>query len=377
VHPRFTFSSSYTEDYRFENRREEDVRNVSNNARYGVDATVNIQGIVRFFTRLRDEKKDTLASVGSPAWLAKQLEEFVLKLQNPSFSYSHLRNSNYLNVTERPDIRYQFGLDDSISSDLVTPGSFPGRGATDSYVVTSGLNLKFLTVQGAYNANTNRTFIFGNIETRVQSISYPNANIRLLRLEALPFLKSLAHQSSISSTFNQSVERRYQVGDSLVLQSDTKNFSFSPLASWQTNWVRGITSTVDLTYSETVTNDFQGLVALTTKSLTRGGSISLGYTFSAPRGLSLPFLKGVRFASSLAMNLGLSYNRNTNYSGYAGDLNTPIYDSSVLSADLGMSYNFSASITGGANFSYSQNNERVRNQDTKRVSLNIWTNINF
>jgi hypothetical protein len=350
---------------------------VSNNARYGVDATLNVQGIVRFFTGLRDEKNDTLASVGSPAWLAKQLESFVLKLQNPSFNYTRLRNSNYLNVTERPDIRYQFGLDDSIPSDLVTPGSFPGRGSTDSYGVSSGLTLKFLTLQGAYNANTNRTFVFGNIETRVQTVSYPNANFRLLRLETLPFLKGLAHQSSISSTFNQSIERRYQVGDSLVLQSDTKNLSFSPLASWQTNWVRGITSTVDLTYSETVTNEFQGLVPLTNRSLTRGGSVSLAYTFSAPRGLSLPLLKGVRFASSLAMNLGFSYNRNTNYSGYAGGTSTPIYDSSVLSADLGMSYNFSASITGGANFSYSQNNERIRNQDTKRVSLNIWTNINF
>ncbi len=378
IHPRLTFSSSYTEDYRFEIRREEDVRNVSNNARYSADATVNVQGIVRFFTGLRDEKKDSLASVGSPAWLAKQLEQFVLKLQNPSFSFSRVRNSNYLNVTQRPDIRYQFGLDDSIPSDLVTPGSFPGRGSTDSYGVTSGLNLNFLTLQGAYNANTNRTFVFGNIETRVQSISYPNASIRLLRLESfLPFLKGLAHQSSISTTFNQSIERRYQVGDSVVLQSDSKNISFTPLASWQTTWVRGITSTIDFTYSETVTNDFQGLVPLTGKSLSRGGSVSLAYTFSAPRGLSLPLLKGVRFASSLSMNLGLSYNRNTNYSGYEGDLNIPIYDSSILSANLDMSYKFSASITGGANFAYSQNNERVRNQDTKKVSLNIYTNINF
>jgi hypothetical protein len=134
---------------------------------------------------------------------------------------------------------------------------------------------------------------------------------------------------------------------------------------------------VDLTYSETVTNDYQGLRPLISRSLSRGGSVTLGYTFSAPRGLGLPLLKGVKFSSSLTTNLGISYNRNTNYSGYGGDLNTPIYDSSVLQADLGMSYNFSSSITGGANFSYSQNKESVRNQDTKRVSINIWTNINF
>ncbi|KPK64665.1 hypothetical protein AMJ83_00190 [candidate division WOR_3 bacterium SM23_42] len=377
ISPRLTFASSYTEDYRFEIRREEDLRNVSNTARYGVDVRMDLKRIVGFFTRLRDETKDSLVGVGSPAWLAKQLEQFVMKIQNPSFTFTRQRSSNYLNVKVRPELRYQFGFQDSIPSTDITPGSYPGRGSNDTYNVTSGIDFKFFSLQGGYNANINRSFVLGNVETRIEGISYPNANLRILRLEALPFLKNLTHSSSITAMFTRSIERRYQVGDSLVLQSDSKNTSFTPLVSWQTNWIKGISSTVDLTYSETVTNDYQGLRPLISRSLSRGGSVSLGYTFSAPRGLGLPLLKGVKFSSSLSTNLGISYNRNTNYSGYGADLNTPIYDSSVLQADLGMSYNFSSSITGGANFSYSQNKESVRNQDTKRVSVNIWTNINF
>jgi hypothetical protein len=146
------------------------------------------------------------------------------------------------------------------------------------------------------------------------------------------------------------------------------------LIGWQANWVKGISSNVDVTYAETNSTDFQAGFELPSKSLTRGASVSLAYTFSAPRGLGLPFLKGVKFASNLAVNLALSYNRNTNYSS---DLVDPIYDSSILQTDLGMSYNFSSSITGGASFSYSQNKESVRNQDTKRFGVNIWTNINF
>jgi hypothetical protein len=195
--------------------------------------------------------------------------------------------------------------------------------------------------------------------------------VRLTRLEALPFLKKYTYSSSINMLFNQTYESRFQ---DTVPQARSKTINFSPLIGWQTNWVKGITSTVDLNYSETNAVDIQGGFELPSRSLTRGASLSLAYTFSAPRGLSLPFLKGVKFASNLAINLGLSYNRNTNYSS---DLNNPIYDSSIMQGDLGMSYNFSSSITGGASFSYSQNKESVRNQDTKRFGVNIWTNINF
>jgi len=369
--PRLSFNASYTEDYRFEIRRDDDVRNVSNSARYGVDGTVNVVGMVKFFTRLRDETKDSLTAVGSPAWLAKQIEGFFDKLQNPTLSWMRQRSSNYLNVLKRPDIQYQFGLMDVIPAEDVAQGSYPGRGITDSYNATTGLNHRFLSVTGGYNANINRTFAYGNIETRTHSHSYPNINLRLAQLESLPFLKKYTHSSSINTLFNQTFERRFQ---DTTLQSNSKTISFAPLIGWQTNWVRGITSMVDVDYTETNSSDYQAGYELPSKSLSRGISMNIAYTFSAPRGLGLPFLKGVKFSSNLALNLGVSYNRSTNYSA---DLTDPIYDSSVLQSDIGMSYNFSSSVTGGANVSYSQSKESVRNQDTKRVGLNVWTNINF
>jgi len=43
-----------------------------------------------------------------------------------------------------------------------------------------------------------------------------------------------------------------------------------------------------------------------------------------------------------------------------------------------MSYNFSASITGGANFDYAENKDiNNPNASSKRVGLNVWANINF
>ena len=372
IRPRLSYNASYNEDYRFEIRQDDDLRNVSNNARYGVNGTVDVQRIVKFVTRLRDETKDSLAAVGSPAWLAKQVENFILRVQNPSLSWSRSKSSNYLSVRRRPDLEYQLGIVDTIPSDATSPNSYPGRSMSDSYNASSGFNLDVITVSGSYTENINRTYAFGNIETRTHTKSYPNASVRLAKLEFLPFLKKYTHSSSLNTLFNQTYEKRFQ---DTVPQSESKSVSFSPLVGWQTQWVKGISSNIDISYSETFSTDIQGAFTVSSKSVTRGVAASFGYTFSAPKGLGLPFLKGIRFSSNLALNLGLSYNKNTNYAN--DNFDDPIYDSSIIQGDLGLSYSFSSSITGGANFSYSQNKESVRNEDTKRVGVNIWTNINF
>jgi hypothetical protein len=280
-----------------------------------------------------------------------------------------------LNVKIRPQIKYQWGVIDTIPSEYIAEGSFPGRGLTDSYTATSGISYKFMSLNGGYNKQITRTFTYGGNEQKTSIVSYPNANLRLSRIEALPFLKKLSRSSSISTGFSQSFEYRWDiVGDSSEPVSDSKTISLSPLISWQSNWVRGISTTIDITYSETKSNSYLGEYSVESRSLNRGGSASIAYTFSAPRGLRLPLLGGFKFTSNLSLNLGVNYNRNTNY---AVDLETPIGDTRTMGADLGLSYTFSSSITGGANFDYSSNKDMIGDQDSKRIGLNIWTNINF
>jgi opacity protein-like surface antigen len=374
ISPRLTYNATYNEDHRFEIRQDQNLRNVSNSGRYGISGSVNIKDIVKFFTRLRDETQDSLLSVGSPAWIAKQVETFIGFMQNPQLSYTRQRSSSYLNVKARPSVEYQLGLVDSIPAEDVAPGSYPGRGMIDSYTATSGLTFKIISLQAGYNGQITRTFNY-DFEARNDNTSYPNINVRLSRVEQLPFLKKYMRSSSINAGFNQTYESRYEIrADSSYRTSDSKTLNLNPLISWQSNWVKGISTTIGINYSETRSNNYAGATIVESRSLNRGVSGSVSYTFSAPRGISLPFLSGIKFASNLSMNLSVNYNRSTNY---FSDLSDPRNDSSTLSTSLGLSYNFSSSITGGANFDYSQNKEINSSQDSRRVGLNIWTNINF
>jgi hypothetical protein len=374
ISPRLTFNSTYTEDYRFEIRQNDDLRNVNNSGRYGIDGQVNVSGILQFIARLRDETKDTLITAGSPAWIAKQLESLAKSLQNPLLSYSRQRNSSYLNVKVRPDPVYQWGLVDSIPEDDVAEGSYPGRNTMDTYSISSGLNTKLVNVSGRYNGMVNRTFSYAN-EIKTMTTSYPNVILRINHLESLPFLKKICLTSTLTSGFNQTYDEKYElVDDSSTLLSDSKTIDLNPVVNWTTSWVKKISTSIDVTYSESNGASYALTDTVPTKRISRGGSASISYTFSAPRGLGIPLLKGLKFTSNLSFSLGANYSRTTSYTS---NLTLPISDISTLGANIGLSYNFSSSITGGANVDYSQNKDINSDQDTRRVGVNFWVNINF
>jgi hypothetical protein len=376
--PRLTYNSSYSEDYRFEIRQDTlDLRNVNNSGRYGIDLQVDVKKILTLFAGLRDETKDSLAVTGSPSWFARQVEKAASYLTNPSLDYYRQRTSNYINVKRRPDPEYQWGLIDSLPEEIQTPGSYPGRGMTDTYSGSSGLNFRFLTLTGGYSGSVNRTFTYGGKELRTTTAVYPNLFVRILRLEALPFFKSWCRQVSLSTSFGQSYEERDEVRpDTIdpVQVSDSKSLMLSPLAGVQLTWKNGISTSVDITYTQTLGNDYASGIPLTSKMVTQGATANLAYTFSAPKGISLPLLRGIKFTSNLSLNLGANYSQTTNY---YSDLFEPTNESKTYGGSLGLSYNFSSSVTGGANVDYTQNEDMNSEQDTRRISLNIWTNINF
>ncbi len=373
--PVLTYNAGYTEDHRFEIRQDNDYRNVTNTSRYGVSGGVDIKKAVKFLTGLRDEKKDSLIQSGSPMWIIKGIEKVIDYLQNPSLSYSRQRGSSYLQVMERPDPKYQFGLIDSLPKSLYAPTSYPGRSVTDNYGINSGFSYHIVSLSGSYSSQVSQSLLNSGQISKNVSQSYPNASLHISRLEALPLLKKYTHSSSINTSFNQDFARSYTVNGANPpeLQSDSRTLSLSPLASWQANWVKGISTTADVTYSETKTKLYLAGTEVENRTLNRGGSLTAGYSFSAPNGLKLPFLHGVKLASTMSMNVNVNFSRATTY----GPDQQPTADNTTLGSSLGLSYNFSASITGGATFDYAENKDRNSNTGTKRVGVNIWANINF
>jgi hypothetical protein len=384
LNPSLQFNSSYSEDHRFELRTPDDHRMVNNNSGISFNSNFDIKKFIRFFTRLRDESKDSLQIPGSPLWVLRQVELFVDYLDNPDFSFSRQKSSGYYTKV-RPDLKYQWGLIDTIPPDQIYPYSFSSRNINDNFSMNSGISYKIFSLRGSYTNQTGRTIGYSGIENRTISKSYPNANLRILKVEQLPFLKKYTHTSSVNMSFNQNYQYLYQVSnpDSLPqLTSDSKTTSFTPLIGWQATWKRGITTNASINYSETRSHQYGGMFIAPSKSTNWGGSISFAYTFSAPRGISLPFLQGIKFASNLTTEINYNYNRTTSYAPslenpYELDTKNPVADNENSGIDINLSYNFSTSVTGGATLNYSRNKDRVFNNSYQRIGINIWANVNF
>ncbi len=384
INPSLQFNSSYNEDHRFEIRHPDDVRGINNSSLVSISSIADIKKFVKFLTHLRDETKDTLQVPGSPLWVLKQVETFVDYLQNPNITLSRQKSSGYFSRV-RPGLKYQWGLIDTIPTDEIDPRSYSSRNITDNFSINNvGINYKIISISGSYTNQWTRSIGYSGTENRTNAKSYPGSNLRISRVEMLPVLKKYAHTSSINVGYNQNYQSVYMVNPDTTpeLTSDSKTIAFNPLLGWQANWKRGISTNTSINYSETQSRQYSGSQINPSKSINWGGSFSLGYTFSAPKGLSLPLLQGIKFASNLSTNVTYNYTRSIAYAAsltYPNELDTenPINDTENSSIDISLSYNFSASVTGGATLNYSRNRDRIFNNNYRRVGLNIWTNINF
>lgn len=373
--PVFSYNAGYTEDHRFEIRQAQDFRNVTNTSRYSISGGMDIKKAVKFLTQLRDETKDSLQVPGSPLWLVRGVERVIDLIQNPMLSYSRQRGSNYLQVYRRPNFKYQIGLDDSLTRDFYAATSYPARNVTDNFSASSGFSYRRISVNGSYTNQISQSLLNSGQISRNTSRSFPNASIHVSGVEALPMLKKLTYSSSLNTSFNQDLTRSYTINgqDPPQLQSASQTLSMSPLISWQANWVKGISTTADITYSQTNTKMYLAGSEIENRTLNRGGSLSAGYSFSAPNGVKLPLMHGIKFSSTLSTNVNINYNRSTTF----GPDQQPTVDNTSLGSSLGLSYNFSASITGGANLDYTENKDLNNNTGTKRLGVNIWANVNF
>ncbi|MGB9721153.1 MAG: hypothetical protein ACPL28_06740 [bacterium] len=383
INPSLQFSSNYNEDHRFEMREPEDVRGISNGSIITISGIADVKKFIKFFTKLRDESKDSLQVPGSPLWVLKQIENFVSYLQNPNINFSHQKASGYLSKI-RPGLNYQWGIVDTIPSDQIAPNSYSSRSINDNFGINSGINYKIVAFGTGYSKQIGRSIGYSGSENKTITNSYPDATLRISGVEKLPFLKKYTHTSSINTGFNQNYQKTYTVNPDTTpeLTSDSKSVSLNPLLGWQANWKRGITTNTSINYSETESHQYLSEFINPSKSINWGGSFSFAYTFSAPKGISLPLLQGIKFASNLTTSVTYSYNRSISYSASLEnpnylDLDNPVNDNENTTVDISLSYNFSASVTGGATLNYSRNRDRIFNNNYRRVGLNLWTNINF
>ncbi len=375
--PTLSYNGSYNEDHRPELRQmvdgdSVDLRNVSNSSRRAVQLTFFLSKLVELATSIRDESKDSVAVPGSPQWFAREMERAAGRIISPRMTYVHERNSRYYRLKERPESSYQWGFEAEIPGISKLESPEDSRSINNSYQVSSGLNLRMFSLGVSYRGSDSETRSYGSANWSWSS-TWPSLELSLPYFDRLLPFDDLIDYSELRSGFSVTNNESGKVGEDA--QERRNRLSFSPLFSWRTRWLKGINTTLSGTQATERTESF--VTDVTTRRKEGAYSLSVGYVFSAPTGMSLPiFGERIRFKSNLDFALDMEYRTNKQWQVDQTGENVWADDVSY-SIRPHASYEFSPSITGGMEALYSESKSRKTGRGQRTIELAVNVLIRF
>lgn len=299
-------------------------------------------------------------------------------LQEVSFSYSKDWTRNYRSVSSRPPFLFRLGLSNTFNYDTFnySPPQI-NRQNSDDISVSSGVRLKDFSVNVRFAKAKDKQFFTYDVNEN-RTTSWPDLSISLGRLEKLLF--GLATSSDISSGYK--LETR-QVGtliqDTFRLDGlrQSNNINYSPLISWRTTWKKRLSTNLSTNMSKSREEVRLSQGANVIENNQSGANFSLSYAFSAPQGISIPFLKKIKLSSDLNFSWNVRYSKTHSINrDYLGNKTDTRNDRNV-GTDIAASYRISNSIESGVSTGYSAYSDIQRGRKTKNVDLNFWVLFKF
>jgi hypothetical protein len=367
ITPSFTYSANYDEDHSPEIQPDStsDVRNVNQSSTISVNFPLELARLFRAVGRIRDETKDTLGLDAGPfQWLFIGFEKLSQVFGSPQLNYSTTRSSNLHHLGRRPELAFRLGFKEAPDIE----GYFDdlsNRRRSDKYSLSGRLNISVFGL--GYGGEINETKTYSLAKSEVQRTrNFPKLDLSVRNLEkVIPFGSSFLSSASLNSSYTRSYSSKGEAGAPSLLSRNWEE-ALNPSLSMSFNFDVGLSLGVNWTKRREETYGFN---ATASDWETKGGNLSLDYSFRKPRGLRIPLIGIVlNLKSEVSMNLKVSLTEQKQFK--SGIVET---DKQDFSLQFGTSYSFSRNVTGRLNFDYktSHNRKVERTRNTIGLMLNV------
>jgi hypothetical protein len=370
----FSFDSKYNENAdKLDSYNLGGTRTVGNSNNRSASFTLDWQKILGRESQKQGEKKSFFTI--NPLTLLRRLTN---RLDAVKVSYRKNQSFSKSGLIGRPEVAYRLGFTDvpgvgrkgqAQSTDRVTE--------REDLSAKSGLKLLSTHTDLSYARNVNRT-ITATEATKVTSTRFPDFGFALRDLGKLWPLRSFFTSFSYNFGYFKLVDER---GSERTGETFSKKISenFSPLASISMTWKKGIQSSVKVTRKVTTDENLrrQGGNRSITKSYDNSVNITNKYSFSAPHGLKLPFLKKLKFKSSLSISANVTLASRKTESSVGGQGFNITQDNGRISITSNVSYRFSSQVNGGVKIGWIDTNDKKTRRKTHTRELGIWMEIRF
>ena len=250
---------------------------------------------------------------------------------------------------------------------------------TDKYSANTGLALlSNLNTDWSYNYEFKRTYEdpAENYGTQSKTTTFPSLSVTLTEFERILRAENLLTSSRIQSSYSVT---KVESGDLDWDEPKTvkETISFQPLISWTGNWIKNVSSNLSYNYytSESVTDN--GEFDSITKEVRSSINGNVSWTFSAERGIKLPFTKRkIRFQNEMTAELSFNYEDSKSTQKGSGDPVTN-RDQTKMTVTPGASYKFSKNVRAGLTGNYDITDNKKNQQKISVFSLGVWIEILF
>jgi hypothetical protein len=370
----FSFDSRYNENAdRLNNRNVEGTRTVNNQNNRLANLTLDWQRILGGGGG--GEKDENKGSLLNPLNMLRKLTQ---RFDPVKVSYRRSETFNRSGLISRPGFSYRLGFTDDPKVGRKGQAQSTDRVATsEGYTAGSGLKIFSTKVNISYSRSVNRN-VTATEATKNTATRFPDFGFGFNKLANLPLIKNFFTTVTYDFGYSKQIDEKgsERTGERF---GKTTSESFSPLASFSLNWKNGIRTTVKITKKISTDQNLSRLGGnqSVTKSTDNSININSNYSFRAPKGIKLPFLRKIRFTSAMNLSLGVTKSSRKVQSSVAGNPFNITGDSSRLSITSTASYSFSSQVSGGMNLRWDDNNDRKTRRKTHVRELGIWMQISF
>jgi cell surface protein SprA len=369
---RFSFDSKYNENSdRTDLHNEAGTRRVTNGNTKRADFTLTWQSLFGSGGKTGEKKGISLNPLKLLANLTKRIDPVTGSYQsNANFSRSGLLS--------RPSLAYRLGFtNDPKVGRKGTAQSTDGITSQEGYTAGSGIRMLGTKINLSYAKSIGKTNTSTG-DNKSTSTTFPDFNFGWSNLAKIWPLKKFVNSSVYKFDYSKKEDKNEEEKTRELLSKKTSE-RFSHDAAFSHNWKNGATTNLNIKKDYGAEQSLQNPGHNRNATKNYANSISLGhsYSFSAPQGMKIPFLRKIKFKSQLSLSLNIALTSNKQKRSVSGQGYNTIAEGSQLSITANSGYSFSQQVTGGFNASWIDSNDKKTRRKTHTRELGIWLMLKF
>jgi hypothetical protein len=369
---RFSFDSRYTENSdRTDQYNQGGTRRVTNSNNKRADITLNWQSLFGSGGKKGEKKGITLNPIKLLAGLTNRIDPV-------TGAYQGSKNFSRSGLLSRPSLAYRLGFTNNPKVERKgTSQSTDGITTQDGYTARSGIRMLGTKINFSYSKSIGKNEVSTG-DTKNTSTIFPDFDFGWSNVAKIWLLKKFVHASSYKFDYSKKEDKSEEERTGELLSKKTSE-RLSHLATFSHNWKNGATTNLEIKKDYGTDQSLQnpGRNRNATKNYSNSVALNNSYSFSAPQGIKIPFLRKIKFKSTLNLSLSIAMTSSKQKRSVGGQGYNTIQDQSNLSITANSGYSFSQQVTGGFTAKWLDSNDKMTKRKTHTRELGIWMTLNF